>query len=251
MHPRLTSLPVRQASDIEDFFDQSASDYEEAHGSAEKLLRYRLGLIRSMMRFNAGDRVLELGCGPGNHLLPLAGAFASAVGTDLSAAMIRIATQRCHGEALQGKVRFEVANAQRLDRIEPAAFDAAFCVGAFEHMPDKLSVLRNVARALKAGGRFGCLTPNGDWPWYRHIAPRLALATTRLSTDRFVGAAEARQLLAQAGFTRIRIAHWSFVPHGDMPPMWGHAMRLLDGVGRITGIGRLRGGLLFHAVRGS
>jgi ubiquinone/menaquinone biosynthesis C-methylase UbiE len=251
MTPRLTSLPVRGASDIEDFFDRAAADYREAHGSAERLLTYRLGLIRSLMRFDEGDRVLELGCGPGNHLLPLAGSFASAVGTDLSPAMIEIATQRCHEQRLAHKVRFGAANAETLEGIAPRSFDAAFCVGAFEHMPDKLAVLRSVARSLVPGGRFGCLTPNGDWPWYRTIAPRLGLATTRLSTDRFIGAAEARELLAQAGFTDVAIGHWTFVPRGDMPAAWGAAMQGLDAIGRVARVGRWRGGLTFHAIRGS
>ena len=240
---------MRRAVDIERFFDQAAADYREAHGSGEELLRYRLELIASMMRLRPGDRVLELGCGPGNHLLPLAGSFASALGTDLSAEMIRIATQRCHEQRLQGKVSFAVANAQALDGIADASFDAAFCVGAFEHMPDKAAVLRSVARVLRPGGRFGCLTPNGDWPWYRHIAPRLGLATTRLSTDHFVNAAEVRALLAEAGFAQARIGHWTFVPRGDMPGGWARAMQWLDGAGRVLRIGRLRGGLTFHAVR--
>lgn len=240
---------MRRASDIEDFFDRAAADYREAHGSAERLLAYRLGLIRSMMRFNEGDRVLELGCGPGNHLLPLAGSFACALGTDLSAAMIGIASQRCREQGLGDKVRFEVANAETLENIAPRSFDAALCVGALEHMPDKAAVLRSVAHVLVPGGRFCCLTPNGDWPWYRAIAPRLGLATTRLSTDRFIGAAEARELLAQAGFTRIAIGHWTFVPRGDMPAPWGAAMQTLDAVGRLARIGRWRGGLRFHAVR--
>lgn len=249
MNPRLTPLPVRRAADIERFFDAAAADYREAHGSADGLLRYRLELIRSAMRFRVGDRVLEIGCGPGNHLLPLAGSFASGVGTDLSPAMIGIAAQRCHELGLQGKLRFGVADAETLEGVEPGAFDAAFCIGAFEHMPDKLAVLRSVARVLAPGGRFACFTPNGDWPWYRTIAPRLGLATTRLSTDRFVGAAEARELLAHAGFTGVTVGHWTFVPRGDMPPGWGRAMQALDAVGRVTRIGRLRGGLMFHAVR--
>jgi ubiquinone/menaquinone biosynthesis C-methylase UbiE len=251
MNPRLTPLPVRRAVDIERFFDQAAADYREAHGSGEELLRYRLELIASMMRFHPGDRVLEIGCGPGNHLIPLAGSFSSALGTDISPGMIGIASQRCHEQGLQGKVSFALSNAETLDGIADACFDAAFCVGAFEHMPDKPAVLRNVARVLKAGGRFGCLTPNGDWPWYRAIAPRLGLATTRLSTDRFVTAADIREMLANAGFTDTAIGHWTFVPRGDMPAGWARAMQWLDAAGRLLRIGRLRGGLMFHAVRPS
>jgi len=239
---------VRQASDIESFFDRAAADYREAHGSARRLLHYRLELIRSMMRFRPDDRVLELGCGPGNHLLPLASCFASALGTDLSAAMVEVGRQRCHEQGLDGKVDFAARNAETLEGVESASFDAAFCVGAFEHMVDKAAVLRSLARVLRPGGRFGCLTPNGEWPWYRRIAPRLGLATTRLSTDHFVGEVEVRTLLREAGFTDATFGHWTFVPRGDMPAPWGLAMTTLDAMGRIARVGRWRGGLMFHAV---
>ena len=115
-------------------------------------------------------------------------------------------------------------------------------------MVDKAAVLRSVARVLRPGGRFGCLTPNGEWPWYRSIAPRLGLATTRLSTDHFVSEAEVRALLREAGFERATFGHWTFVPRGDMPAPWGFAMTALDALGRVARVGRWRGGLVFHAV---
>ncbi len=244
-------MPVEDTADIENFFDRSAADYREQHGPAERLLGYRLELIRTMMRFRPDDAVLEIGCGPGNHLLPLAGLFASALGTDLSPAMVDIATRRCRGQRLEAKVQFRVANAEMLPGVAPGSFDAAFCVGAFEHMVDKPAVLRNIARALKPGGRFGCLTPNADWVWYRRLAPLLRLETTRLSTDRFVNAAEVKEMLRVAGFEALCLDPWTFVPCGDMPAPWGRVMDALDVAGRWTGIGALRGGLAFHAVRRS
>lgn len=242
-------MPVGHASEIEDYFDRAAPGYGEQHGPGEELLAYRLAAIRSLARFSATDRVLEIGCGPGNHLLPLAGLFAGAVGTDLSGRMIEVAVQRCHEQGLEGKVRFVARNAEALGALADGSFDVAFCVGAFEHMVDKGAVLRNVARALKPGGRFVCLTPNADWIWYRRIAPLLRLATTRLSTDRFVGEREVRALLAQNGFEPPLVAHWTFVPRGDMPAAWAGVLDRLDAVGRRVAARSLRGGLMFRAAR--
>jgi 2-polyprenyl-6-hydroxyphenyl methylase/3-demethylubiquinone-9 3-methyltransferase len=249
MASRLTSLPVVHASDIENFFDRAAADYSEQHGPGEKLLAHRLALIRSLAQFRATDRVLEIGCGPGNHLLPLAGLFAGALGTDLSRRMIEIALQRCHEQGLGGKVWFQPDNAETLAGVPDRSFDVAFCVGAFEHMVDKGAVLRNVARVLEPGGRFVCLTPNGDWLWYRRLAPWLRLSTTRLSTDRFVGETELRALLAESGFESPGIGYWTFVPRGDMPRPCAAALDLLDLAGRRVAPRSLRGGLMFRAIR--
>jgi len=242
-------LPVARPRDIEDFFDRAAADYREQHGSAERLLAYRLALIQSLVQFRPVDRVLEIGCGPGNHLLPLAGQFARALGTDLSGRMIEIAAQRCHERGLDDKVRFQVRNAETLDGVADASFDAAFCVGAFEHMVDKAAVLRSVARVLVRGGRFACLTPNAHWVWYRRIAPRLGLATTRLATDHFVAADEVRGLLAESGMECTHLGYWTFIPRGDMPWAWAVALGLADIAGRAVAPRALRGGLLFSALR--
>lgn len=249
MAPKLTSQTVAGASDIENFFDHAADDYREQHGSQEKLLHYRLGLIRTLAQFSASDIVLELGTGPGNHLVPLAPLFASAVGTDISGRMIEIARQRCQEAGLEGKLQFRTDDAQTLGSVPSQSIDIVFCVGAFEHMPDKAAVLRSVARVLRPGGRFVCLTPNGDWLWYRRLAPLLGLHTTRLSTDRFVGADEVRSALADSGFDSVRTGYWTFVPRGDMPRVCAALMDLLDMLGRVAAARHLRGGLTFHAVR--
>lgn len=249
MAPKLTSQTVAGASDIEKFFDHAAGDYREQHGSQEKLLRYRLGLIRSLAHFSASDIVLELGTGPGNHLIPLAPLFASAAGTDISGRMIEIAKQRCEEAGLEDKLQFRTDDAQTLESVPSQSIDVAFCVGAFEHMPDKAAVLRSVARVLRPGGRFVCLTPNGDWLWYRWLAPLLGLHTTRLSTDRFVGAKEVHRSLADCGFHSVRTGYWTFVPRGDMPSICASAMSLLDRVGHVVAPRHLRGGLTIQAVR--
>ena len=240
MPTRLVPLTVTSSADVKAFFDREAQGYREQHGAAAKLLRYRLGLIRRLAAFRADDEVLELGCGPGNHLIPLAGLFRSALGTDLSDEMIRTA------EGLRpANVRFAVDNAETLSTVADASIDVAFCVGAFEHMIDRPAVLRNVHRVLRPGGRFACLTPNGDYVWYRRLAPWLGWPTTRLSTDRFLGRSEVAALCAAQGFRDFESGPWTFIPKGDMPPFWARLLAVLDAVGHV-GISSFRGGLAFR-----
>jgi 2-polyprenyl-6-hydroxyphenyl methylase/3-demethylubiquinone-9 3-methyltransferase len=110
-------------------------------------------------------------------------------------------------------------------------------------MLDTPGALAQVRRVMKVGGRFVCLTPNGDYCWYRALAPRLGLDTRHLSTDRFLNATELQALIQRAGMEPQRLERWRFIPKGDLPPSLGHALHGLDLVGQLAGGRSLRGGL--------
>jgi len=102
---------------------------------------------------------------------------------------------------------------------------------------------------LRVGGVFLCLTPNGGYCGYRHLAPRLGLDTRHLSTDRFLTAREVETLIGGAELTLQRFEHWRFIPQGDLPVGWGSVLRALDWLGGHLRVGYLRGGIAFSAVR--
>jgi 2-polyprenyl-6-hydroxyphenyl methylase/3-demethylubiquinone-9 3-methyltransferase len=106
-----------------------------------------------------------------------------------------------------------------------------------------------VYRILKPGGAFVCLTPNGDYVWYRQLAPRLGLSIRHLSTDRFLGKTELVALLSGSGLILDRLQPWTFIPRGDMPAGWARVLQFLDRVGRLTGRTGWRGGLAFRAIK--
>jgi 2-polyprenyl-6-hydroxyphenyl methylase/3-demethylubiquinone-9 3-methyltransferase len=110
-------------------------------------------------------------------------------------------------------------------------------------MLDKHAALAGVHRALKPGGRFFCLTPSGDYFWYRTLAPLLGFSTRHLSTDTFLGRDELTTLLAQTGFARVEAGTWAFIPRGDIPRFAVLLLEVLDTIGRWTGLRALRGGL--------
>src|SRR5262245_30413287 len=61
--------PSYSTTDIRSFFDQCASTGSpEQHGHAQRLLEYRLALVRSLAQPRPTDVVLDLGCGNGHHL---------------------------------------------------------------------------------------------------------------------------------------------------------------------------------------
>lgn len=245
----LRTKTIESPDEIRAFFDALSDDYREAHGSQERLLDYRLRLIRRLLRDTARSCLVEIGCGNGLHLFPLAGEFERAIGTDLSAGMIAVARAIRARKRLESRVQLSVDPAESLTSVPDGAADAVLCVGAFEHMQDKSRVLSEVNRVLKQGGAFVCLTVNGGSVWYTRLAPWLGLHTRHLSTDRFVTAAEWRSLLPAARLEPYTIGYWRFVPAGDMPRWVAILMRVLDTLGSALGISSWRGGCYVKAIK--
>jgi 2-polyprenyl-6-hydroxyphenyl methylase/3-demethylubiquinone-9 3-methyltransferase len=250
---KLTTRVIATRRDLVEHFDALAPKYADAHGPPECLLAYRLAIIRGLMATSGIGTLLEIGCGTGIHLLPLAESFERAVGVDVSSAMVRVARRHAERSPQSGRISLRVDAAEELATVDDDSIDAVLCVGTLEHILDKPLALSQVRRTLRVGGVFVCLTPNGDYYWYRQLAPRLGLDTRHLSTDRFLGAAELGELLRDAGLTLHRLEHWRFIPRGDLPDGWGLVLLALDWVGEHLGQrgqGCLRGGLAILATKG-
>jgi hypothetical protein len=81
---RLKTRFIRNSRYLVEHFDGLAPEYFDAHGPAERLLAYRLVIIRRFLAMARMGTLLEIGCGTGIHLLPLAGRFGQAHGIDVS-----------------------------------------------------------------------------------------------------------------------------------------------------------------------
>jgi SAM-dependent methyltransferase len=242
------TTPSCNIKDIRSFFDRYASTgAPEQHGDPQRLLEYRLALLRNLARIRPSDVVLDLGCGNGHHLSALAPEIARGIGIDVSPGMIALARARLRHSAWKANLTFEVGNAEELNGIADQSIDLAICVGAFEHMLDKRAVLASIYRVLKFGGRFFCLTPGADYVWYRTIAPVLGFDTKHLSSDRTLTHEEFSVLLDQAGFRRSRSVPWTFVPKGDVPAIVALLLTMLDFIGRHARLDSFRGGLALCA----
>ncbi len=235
--------------DVRAFFDQAAEGYRDAHGCSEHLLRYRLGILQDLLPEPRAGLLVEIGCGTAIHLLGLAASYDQAVGLDLSPAMIaRCEAERQH-HPLRERLRFSVDRAEELLTLGHDTVDVLICVGAFEHILDRPRAAAQILRVLKPGGTFVCLTPNGGYLWYTHLAPCLRLDTKHLSTDRFLSKREWVRLLRNAGFADPATRPWTFIPRGDIPASAARVLEVLDRSGRRFGVNRLRGGLALRAVK--
>jgi 2-polyprenyl-6-hydroxyphenyl methylase/3-demethylubiquinone-9 3-methyltransferase len=223
--------------------------FPEQHGHPQRLLEYRLALVRNLARPKPSDVVLDLGCGNGHHLLALGPEIARGVGIDVSPGMIELARARLRNSRCRANLTFEVDDAEELNGIADQSIDLAICIGAFEHMLDKRAVLASIHRVLKFGGRFFCLAPHADYIWYRTIAPLLGIGTKHLSSDRMLTYDEFSALLDQSGFRRIGAAPWTFIPKGDVPALVAFLLTVLDVTGRLARLDSLRGGLSLCASK--
>ncbi|MFD3485471.1 class I SAM-dependent methyltransferase [Streptomyces sp. NPDC058665] len=113
-------------------------------------------LVRTapLLGFPPGSRVLDLCCGPGLFLVPLAARGYRVTGVDLSPAMLARAEAACR-EAAEDDVR--LVREDMLTYTAPEAYDVILNVftsfGYFEDAADNFQVLRNAWRSLAPGGR--------------------------------------------------------------------------------------------------
>jgi trans-aconitate methyltransferase len=94
----------------------------------------------------AGERILDLGCGTGHLTNQIAQGGAAVIGIDKSTTMIEEARR------LYPEIIFEVADAVSFRFDQP--FDAVFSNAAVHWMKDQPAVARCIWESLKPGGRF-------------------------------------------------------------------------------------------------
>jgi arsenite methyltransferase len=118
--------------------------------------------IRAALALQPGERVLDIGSGPGFLATEMAqevGSGGRVVGIDPSESMLAIA-ERHAGPGAAGPVEFKVGDALSLP-LEPASFDAAVSTQVLEYVDDVPAALAEARRVLRPGGRL--LVLDTDW----------------------------------------------------------------------------------------
>jgi SAM-dependent methyltransferase len=98
--------------------------------------------------------VLEIGCGIGRFLRPLACRFRSVCGIDISRIMLFRARRYCAGLP---NVTLQLGDGKSLSPLKDGSFDYCVCAGVFHHITEAevvLSYIREALRVLKPGGLF-------------------------------------------------------------------------------------------------
>ena len=179
--------------------------------------QYNAGLfLLQRLGVSPGDRVLDVGCGPGNltaHIADVVGEEGTVVGIDPSKERIGIALTTASGRApaKPSNLSFYEGCAEDLSRFAPGNFDVVYVNSTFHWVRDQAGALREFARVLRPGGRLGISGGSGDF-----VAAHEMIKADVLSREpyrnypeeggpKFLKRAELETLLDQAGFSSREI----------------------------------------------
>jgi arsenite methyltransferase len=206
-------------------FDDDAARRIEAMYHTRDAGRRR-GLVLAALGASPGDRILDVGCGPGFYcaeVLDQVGPEGSVVGVDPSPAMLALAAARCEG---RGEVELLDGDALALP-VADGAFDGAICVQVLEYVEAATEALAEIRRALRPGGRI--VVWDVDWGTLSlHAAEaRRSDRVLRAWDEHLVHPALPRTLAARlrtAGFADVRMGAHPFVAVDWDPESYGVAL---------------------------
>jgi ubiquinone/menaquinone biosynthesis C-methylase UbiE len=191
----------RTKAETQATYDRISGWYNLLEGIWEKGAR-DLGLRK--LDVQEGERVLEIGFGPGQDLLTLArtaGQESRVIGVDLSPGMVRVTQAKSERAGLGHRPALTRGDAQYLP-FEDAKFDAIFMSFTLElfDTPDIPEVLAQCRRVLQSRGGRLCivsLSKEGKSTWMRRLY--------EWGHDRFPGLLDCRPIfvrtaLEAAGF---------------------------------------------------
>lgn len=139
--------------------DWGTGRYEETARQLVAAAEETVGLLAPQ----AGELVVDLGCGTGNASRLVAARGAHVLGVDPAARLLEVARAAVTAEG--SEVRFELGDAEHLP-VPDGSVDAVVSVFGVIFAPDVPAAAAEVARVLRPGGRFALSA------WY----PRGALA---------------------------------------------------------------------------
>jgi SAM-dependent methyltransferase len=206
-------------------FDQSMVQALERIYATRDVLRRR-HLVHAALATEPGDRVLDVGCGPGFYvaeLLETVGPGGSVVGVDVSADMLAVAAERADGHQ---NVEFHEGAATALP-LPDESVDRAVSVQVLEYVDDVPAALHEMHRVLRPRGRL--VLWDVDWggvSWHaldRQLMDRALEAWDRHLVHPSLPRTLSRQML-DAGFADVHMDGHVFAANELTPEAYGGSL---------------------------
>ena len=145
--------------------------------AAQKLVNSYKQLTYEQMRLQPGQKVLDVGCGPGTDTIQLAqrvGTSGQVIGVDYDADMIAEAEQRAQKAGVSAWVIHKCEDANELP-FESNYFDACRSERLFVHLLEPAKALCEMARVTRSGGWIVVMEPD---------AGTLSMDTNEIESER-------------------------------------------------------------------
>jgi 2-polyprenyl-3-methyl-5-hydroxy-6-metoxy-1,4-benzoquinol methylase len=137
----LASAPVSSPDPVRDFFDT------RSYLDRNAIIPVRARILRELLEDVRGGRVLDLGCGDGSISRSLLASQNQLTLVDFSARMLDSARS-----ASPAGAPIEFIEADILDYVPTAPYDAVICVGVLAHVRSVPRAIERVSVALRPGG---------------------------------------------------------------------------------------------------
>jgi SAM-dependent methyltransferase len=216
-YPRRRFLLQSQSMSYQEFWDRQSETVEAAiqavDGSSDETTvrltgKWTANQVSHALELQAGDRVLELGCGVGRIGRELAAKCGQWVGSDISPNMLKAAAHRLAELDNVGFAQLDRSSFQGV--FADDSFDKAYSVAVFCHMDkeDLYLYLRDLHRIVRPGGLIYIETWNLAHPvgwrrWEHEVRnwSRLAAGERKdAGRNQFCHPAELALYVEQAGF---------------------------------------------------
>jgi len=179
-----------------------AETYGEDLGQTSWVTTHESKDIPLLLELGQSSQVLEVGCGSGRYALRVASQTGSRiVGLDMNGYGIQTARLLAVSQGLESLVQFEECDASKALPFEDGAFDAVFSNDVMCHLAGRSTVLVELSRVLKPGGRllFSDALIVGSLVTNEELATRSSIGFYVFSAP---GANE--ELIEAAGFELLR-----------------------------------------------
>jgi len=208
--------PTGNAAQIE-FWNSAATrawadQYARMDRAVAALTKELLDLAAPLL----GERVLDIGCGPGTTVLELArrvGPGGHVLGADVSEASVARARERIAAAGLR-QAEAIVADAS-VHPFAPDSFELAFSCFGIMFFSDPVATFENVRRAMRPGGRLALavfraasatLWPNAPLEAVRHLLPPIPTpGPEEPGPFSWADPARVHRILEGAGFSEVSL----------------------------------------------